>query len=633
MLRHLRQSTRVLLPLVVLLFTIGSLTAKMPESKDRADIPDKYKWDFNHIYPDWDAWQADKERIQQLMEDFVGMKGTLSDGPENLADAMKLQDKLYQLAYKVYRYPQLQRDVDTRNNEIGAKLQEVNIMFAQFGQATAWLNPEILSIGWDTMKQWLDNSIELEPYRYSIENLYRQQEHVLDEEGEQLLSYFSSFNGSPRNIFSELSTSDIEFNEVEFSDGETRKITPANYTLILETDRDQADRRKAFEAMYEVYADKKNTYAAIYNAICQRDWAQAQARNYNSTLEAALFDDNVPVEVYENLVTTVKNGTAPLQKYFKLRADKLGLEEYHLYDGAIPIVEFDKKYDYDEMLPHIVNAVAPLGEDYQAKMSMATSSGWIDVYENEGKRTGAYSAGVYGVHPFMLMNYNETMSSVFTLAHELGHTLHTLLSHENQPFATAQYTIFTAEVASTLNEALFLDYMLERSTDPKERLKLLEQAIENIAGTFYTQVMFADFEHQAHKMVEEGQPITADVLSELYGGLMRSYYGDAIVYDSLYNYLWARIPHFYNSPYYVYQYATCFASSAEIVKHMRSEDEAVREAATERYLELLKSGGDDYPMNQLQEAGADLTRPETFQAVIDQMTQLVNQYEQELQKL
>ncbi len=633
MLRQLRSSVRVLLPLMILVFTVGSVLAKMPESRNREDIPAKYKWNFNDIYPNWEAWQSDKEQIQQMMDQFVGLRGTLSDGPDNLAKAMKLSDQMDQLSYKVYRYPQLQRDVDTRNNEVGAKLQEVSLMFAQFGQATAWLNPEILSIPWETMKSWLDNSLELEPYRHSIENLYRQQEHVLDEKGEQLLSYFSSFNGTPRDIFSELSTSDVEFEEAAFSDGETKLVTPATYSLILETNRNQDDRRTAFETMYQVYADKKNTYAAIYNSICQRDWAQAQARNYNSTLEAALFDDNVPVEVYENLVTTVKNGTAPLQKYFKLRKEALGLEEYHLYDGAVPVVEFDKKYDYDEMLPKVVSAVAPLGKAYQDKMKLATSSGWIDVYENEGKRTGAYSAGVYGVHPFMLMNYNETLNSVFTLAHELGHTLHTELSHENQPFATAQYTIFTAEVASTLNEALFLDYMLKQSKDPKERIKLLEQAIDNIAGTFYTQVMFADFEHQAHMLAEQGKPITADVLSELYGSLMKTYYGDSIVYDSLYNYLWARIPHFYNSPYYVYQYATCFASSAEIVKKIQNGTEQERKAATEKYLGLLKSGGSDYPMTLLQNAGADLTKPETFQAVINQMTDLVNRYEQELQKL
>ncbi len=634
MLTQFRKSVSVLLPLALLVFVVGSVMAKMPESKNRADIPAKYKWNFNDIYPNWDAWSADKDSIQHMMDRISAMKGTLADGPENLIKAMKLQDQLGQLSYKVYRYPQLQHDVDTRNNDIGAKLQQVGIMFARFGQATAWLNPEILSIPWETMKGWLDNNMQLEPYRHSIEDLYRQQKHVLDEKGEQLLSYFSSFDETPGDIFTELSTSDVKFGHTVFADGDTMEITPANYSMILETNRNQDDRRKAYETMYQVYANDKNTYAAIYNGICQRDWAQAQARNYKSTLDAALFEDNVPADVYQNLVTTVKHGTAPLQKYFKLRKQALGLKEFHLYDSALPVVEFDKKYDYDEMLPLIVNSVAPLGKAYQDKMRHATSSGWIDVYENEGKYSGAYSAGVYGVHPFMLLNYNGTLNSVFTLAHELGHTLHSELSFENQPFSTSQYTIFTAEVASTLNEALFLKYMLKQSKDPKERIRLLEQEIDNIAGTFYTQVMFADFEQQAHQLVEEGKPITADVLSNLYSGLMKSYYGDAIVYDSLYDYLWARIPHFYNTPYYVYQYATCFASSAEIVKKITTGSEAERKEATKNYLDnLLKAGGSDYPMKELQNAGADLTKPETFQAVIDEMTNLVNQYEEELQKL
>lgn len=322
-----------------------------------------------------------------------------------------------------------------------------------------------------------------------------------------------------------------------------------------------------------------------------------------------------------------------MQRYYKLRKEALGLSEYHLYDGSVSVVEGEKVYDYDEVLPMVVESVAPLGTDYQAKLKKATSSGWIDVFENEGKRSGAYSAGVYGVHPYMLMNYNGTLDGVFTLAHELGHTIHTQLSHENQPFATSGYTIFVAEVASTLNEALFLDYMLKKITDPKERIKLLEQQIDNILGTFYTQVMFADFEHQAHMMVEQGQPITAEVLKGIYSKIMTDYFGDAVVRDELYDVLWSRISHFYNSPYYVYQYATCFASSAKLVQGIQSKDAKVRKEATEKYLTLLKSGGNDYPMEQLKKAGVDLTQPETIKAVVDQLDALVDQYELELKKL
>jgi len=317
----------------------------------------------------------------------------------------------------------------------------------------------------------------------------------------------------------------------------------------------------------------------------------------------------------------------------RLRKEALGLETYHLYDGRIPIVDFDKKYEYDDISDWILDSVKPLGKDYQEKMRDAFNGGWIDVYENEGKRSGAFSAGVYGVHPYMLMNYNETLESVFTLAHEAGHTMHTIYSHENQPFATAGYTIFVAEVASTLNEALFLDYMFKRSKDPKERIALLQQAIDNIFGTFYTQVLFADFEQRAHRLVEQGQPITAEVLRNLYLDLVKEYYGDAVMVDDLYGALFARISHFYGSPYYVYKYATCFASSAKLVREITSDDKKTRDASLERYLTLLKSGGNDYPMEQLKKAGVDLSQPETIQAIVDQLSDLVTRLEGELANL
>lgn len=604
-----------------------------PGTLNRDEIPDKYKWDLSDIYPDWESWEEDLDKLETMMDDYSALKGTLAEGPEQVLKAYLLGDQLGMIAYKVYQYPGLTRATDTRNNEVSARLQRVQALFAKFNVATAWFDPELLTIPWDTMKTWLDQTKELAPYRYSIENLYRQQEHVLDEDKEQLLSYFSRFNGTPGSIYSELSTSDIKFQDVTLSTGETVTLTPGKYNNILSTDRDQEDRKKAFEGHYSAYNDNINTYAAIYNSVLQRDWALARARNYGSTLEAALDGDNVPIAVFDNLLATVKAGTEPVKRYMRLRKEALGLETYHLYDNRIPIVDFDKKYEYDDISEWILNSVKPLGKDYQNKMRGAFKGGWIDVYENEGKRSGAFSAGVYGVHPYMLMNYNETLESVFTLAHEAGHTMHTIYSHENQPFATASYTIFVAEVASTLNEALFLDYMFERSKDPKERIALLQQAIDNIFGTFYTQVLFADFEQRAHRLVEQGQPITADALRTLYLDLVNEYYGDAVLVDDLYGALFARISHFYGSPYYVYKYATCFASSAKLVKEITSDDKKIREDALERYLTLLKSGGNDYPMEQLKKAGVDLAEPATIQAIVDQLSDLVTRLEGELANL
>jgi oligoendopeptidase F len=317
----------------------------------------------------------------------------------------------------------------------------------------------------------------------------------------------------------------------------------------------------------------------------------------------------------------------------KLRKKLLGLETYHLYDGQIPIFKSEKVYPYDEAKDLVISSVAPLGEDYVSKYRKFVSGGRIDVYENEGKRSGAYNAGVYGVGPYLLLNYNDTLDAVFTFAHEAGHAMHTVLSYETQPFVTADYTIFVAEVASTTNERFLLTKLLAQSTDPKERFLLLQHAVDSIVGTFYTQVLFADYELQAHRLVEKGEPITATVLSEIYRKLLNDYYGDAVTVDELYKYTWTRIPHFFNTPYYVFQYATCFASSAKLFKDMTTGEAASKKAATDRYLTLLRSGGNDYPMTQLQKAGVDLTKRETVQAVVDQMNELVSQMEAEAAKI
>ncbi len=630
---HCRLSLVIVFVAALLAAMSGNAIAK-PNTLDRNEIPDKYKWNLNDIYPDWEAWTEELAQLEVLIEEYSGLKGSLTQGPEQLLKAFKLNDKLGMLLYKVYRYPGLAHYVDTRDNEMAARLQQVQILMSQFGIATAWFNPELLSIPWETMENWLSDTEDLAPYRYNIENLYRQQEHVLDEEKEQLLSYFNRFNGSPSSVFSKLSTADIKFPKTALSDGDSLTLTPGQYRNILNTNRNQADRAKAHRTFYGIYAANANTYAAIYDGVLQRDWALAQARNYSSTLEAALDDDNVPTEVFENLVSMVKAGTEPVRRYRQLRQDVLGLETYHLYDGSIPLVDFDKIYEYDDIIDWVVTSVQPLGKEYQKMIRGVFGNRWIDVYENEGKYNGAFSAGVYSVHPYLLLNYNETLESVFTTAHEVGHTMHTMLSQENQPFATSDYTIFVAEVASTLNEALMLDYMFEHTKDPQERITLLQQAIDNIVGTFYTQVMFADYEWQAHKLVEQGRPITAEVLSELYTGLLKEYYGDTLSLEGdLYGSTWARISHFYGSPFYVYKYATCFASSAILVKEITSKDKKVSKAALDRYLTLLKSGGNDYPMEQLKKTGVDLTQPATFQAVIDQLDDLVTRLEKELENL
>lgn len=608
------------------------LNAK-PETRNRAEIPDAYKWDFSPIYPSWTEWEADMKKLEGYIGTYAALKGTLKEGAEQLAKAYELEDEIGQLQYKLYRYPQLQRDVDLRNTEISGRFQQVMAVFAKLGTASSWFTPELLAIPEATTTEWINAEPRLQPYRFPISEAYRQAAHVLNEDGEKLMSFASRFNGTPTSIYQELSTSDVQFPSVKLSDGREVKVSYGGYTEVLNTAKAQEDRAAAFKGHYETYAANKNTYAAIYNSLLQRDWFTAQARSYPSTLAAALDSDNVPESVYRNLVETVRAGTAPLQRYLKVRQQMLGLETYHLYDGSRPLLDDDRTYEYDAMKATVLESVAPLGEDYHAKMAAMLNGRWLDVYENDGKKSGAYSAGVYGVGPYMLMNYNDTLDAVFTFAHELGHSMHTVLSYETQPFATASYTIFVAEVASTTNERFLLELLLSRTDDPKERFLLLQHAIDNIVGTFYSQVLFADYEWQAHQLVENGQPVTPDSLSNIYAGLLDAYYGDALTKDELYRYTWTRIPHFYNSPYYVYKYATCFASSAQLFKAMTTGSADEQSAARERYLTLLKSGGNDQPMNQLIKAGVDLNKRETIQAVIDQMDELVTRLEAEAAKI
>ncbi len=595
--------------------------------RERAEIDDRYKWSLQSIFPDWESWRAAYAELDRRIDDFAALQGTLARGGAGLLAALHARDAIGQLSYKVWYFASLWHDQDQRDNEINARRQQVQILFAKAAQASAWFDPELLTIPLATVRGWMDANADLAVYRFAVEDLYRQQEHVLDEKGERLLSLSSRFASSPYDAYASLSTADLKAPTVTLPSGAQVTLTYGQYRALLATNRSQEDRAAAFRAFHDTYRENANTYAALYNAILQRDWFYAQARGYETMLEAALHGNNIPPVVVENLVAQAKAGVAPLQRYHQLRRRVLGLSSYHTYDGAIPLVEHEEKYPYDDVLEWLPASVSPLGADYQRRMREVLAGQCIDVYENAGKRSGAYSAPVYGCPPFMLLNYNDTLDAVFTLAHEMGHSLHTVYAHEHQPFVYASYTIFVAEVPSTLSEALFLRFMLERTSDPRARIVLLQHAIDGIVGTFYTQVMFADYELQAHRLVEAGKPITADTLGDIYFTLLKAYNGDAVDYDEDSRITWARIPHFYGTPYYVYQYATCYASSAQILKTILGAPEPERPAAVERYLSLLKSGGNDHPMTLLQRAGVDLGRPEAVQAVVQQLDDLVTQLE------
>ena len=601
--------------------------------KSRKEIDKKYKWNTEDIYKNWEEWQKDIDEMKDILKEIPQYEEKIKESSSDFIKLTKLDEKLSRILEKTYLYPYMLKDLDSTDQFISQKLQEVEYLYAQINMATSWISPKILEIPKEIIEKWIDENNELKEHRFNLMELYRLRTHVLDKDKEKLLSHFSQYMGAVNDIYDELSTSDIVWNEVELSTGEKVQVTNGMYSKILEGNKNQDDRRKAFEALYGSYNINKNTYSAIYKGILQRDVAGMKAKNFVSTVEKALEPNNIPVKVYENLINSAKENSEPLKRYIKFRKAYLKLNSYHYYDNQVKLADYTREFSYEEAKDIVLKSVKPLGADYEKNLEKALGEGWLDVYETPNKRSGAYSLNIYDVHPYMLLNYNGTMDSVFTLAHELGHTLHSMYSTEYQPYATNDYTIFVAEVASTFNERLLLDHMLKNTENREERTALIEEAIGNIMGTYYLQALFAAYEYEAHKLAEEGNPVTPDILSEIMTKLFAEYFGEELVMDELQKIIWARIPHFFNSPYYVYQYATSFAASSRLYEKVTGENysEAEREEARKKYIELLKSGGNNYPIEQLKLAGVNLEEKENFEAVAHEMNRLVDLLERELQ--
>ena len=597
---------------------------------ERSEIDPASTWDLSSIFPSWEAWDAAMADLDRQIGAFGAFAGTLGQGGTQLRAALEAHDAIGQLSYRVWYYPSLAHDQDQRDNASAAKRQRVQLIFAKLEQATSWFNPEVLTIPLASVRAWMDADPGLAVYRFALEDLFRKQAHVLDQAGEKLLSLASRLTSASKDTYEALSTADAKFPTITLSTGASVEVSYGQYRRILATSRVTEDRQAVYAAHYDAFGVHRNTYASLYSGVLQRDWFQARARGYATTLDAALFDNAIPPEVVTTLVAETRAGVEPFRRYHRLRKRAMGLERYTPADTYVPLVAHEVQYRYDDVKAWIVESTARLGADYQARVREAFDHRWIDVYENKGKRSGAYSAPVYGSHPYMLLNYNDTLDAVFTLAHEMGHSMHTLLAHESQPFVYAGYTIFVAEVPSTLNEDLLLDFMLERATSTEERTMLLQHAIDGIIGTFYNQVLFADYELEAHRAVERDEPITADTLSAIYTKTLDAYWGDAITRDDRTAWTWARIPHFYGSPYYVYQYATCMASTAALMQEVGSADPTRRAAGVQRYLDLLRAGGSDHPMTLLKRAGVDLSQPTAIRALVARLDGLVEQLERAL---
>ena len=600
----------------------------------RENIDNKYKWNLSDIYANWESWEKDLENLKEIIKEIPTFETSITADEKKFIELIKLEEKIQRMIDKLYLYPYMLRDLDSKDVVAAEKMQIIEHIYSEYSVISSWIVPKILEIPKETMDKWIERNPELHEHRFGLSELYRLREHVLDKDKEKLLSYFSQYMGAVNDIYDELSISDIKWNEVQLSNGEKVQVTNAMYSKILEENKCQDDRKKAFEALYNSYFINRNTYAAIYRGQIQRDVAGMKAKNYKSTLERALESNNIPVDVYLNLIGSAKENSAPLKKYIELRKKYLGISEYHYYDNQIKIVDYKKEFTYENAKDIVLESVLPLGKEYQNNLSTAISEGWLDVFETPNKRSGAYSLNIYDVHPYMLLNFNGTLDSVFTLAHELGHTLHSMYSTKAQPYATHDYTIFVAEVASTFNEKLLLDHMLKISTDKNERIALIEEAIGNIVGTYYLQSLFANYEYEAYKLVENGTPITADTLDEIMDRLFKEYFGEELTMDELQKIIWARIPHFFNSPYYVYQYATSFSASSKLYDKITNEkySEAERKESLEKYLNLLKSGGSDFPINQLKDAGVNLLEKENFEAVAMELSRLTELLENELNK-
>ncbi|MCI1589463.1 oligoendopeptidase F [Heyndrickxia oleronia] len=586
----------------------------------RNDVPEIEKWKLEDIYNSQKDWEADVKAIEKIAEVLRSYDGKIHDGA-TLLSYLTESEKLSFMFGKVSAYAMLQVDIDTRESSAQSLQDRAKQLGVKISSSTAFFMPFLLSLDESTLKAYLKEEQGLKYFEKNLLEAYRYKAHVLTKEKEELLSQLGEALSSPSHTYSMINNADIKFGTVTNDNGEQVELTRGMYSKLIE-DQDRAKRKEAYKAYYQPYVQLKNSIASTLAAAIKNNVTTAKIRKYPSALEKALFSDNVPKEVYENLISTTKENIAPLHRYSKIRKEKLGLKELHQYDLSVPIVQgVEQKIGYEMAYSTMLNALKPLGDEYIKILDSFKNARYIDVRETPGKRSGAYNLGVYGVHPYVLLNHHDDLSSLFTLAHEMGHAMHSHFSHKTQPQNTAKYSIFVAEVASTVNEVLLIHYLLNQETDETMRWYLLNHFIDKFKGTLFTQVMFADFELKTHEKAEQGQPLNAQVFSEIYEELFREYNGDAIIFDEEVKYGWARIPHFYR-PFYVYKYATGFASAIHLADRILKGDEKTLAS----YIEFLKSGSSDYPLELLKKTGVDLTSPEPIQNALKQFSDLVDEF-------
>ena len=585
-----------------------------------------YTWDLSVFFKSEEEFLSTLEEFKKLIPLAAGFQGKLTDEAA-LAEFLRLDKKANMLLVRCYYFASMRSDRDKKNVANAQDLMKVQIAMQQYSAATSFQAPEILALGKDKVVAFLKANPEFEEYSFQFDKLFLEAEHVLSAKEEALLSAYIPLAGGVRNLYGQLSIADGKPGEATLSDGSKVTVTQSNWSSLIPDAKKPEDRQAIFEALYKQFDDHKSTYGEIYNLTLQRQLADVRARGYKSILESHLSGNAIPVEVFETLVRVASTHSDPLKKYIELRRKALGLEKHRSYDRFLHLAESQKKYTYDEAKELFFESIESFPEDFRNKAREVTKDGYVDVYPGDGKRSGAYSSGGYDIHPFILLNFVGELNDVFTLAHESGHSIHTLYSEEGQPTLKQDYTIFVAEIASTFNEHNLLDYLMTKGELSREdRIFLLQKAIDEIVSTFYRQTLFGHYEWLMAQKAEKGEPINYQVASDTMIELYKQYYGIDIAEEKVKPLVWAYIPHLFNTPFYVYQYATSFTSSMLLYEKVKAKEEG----AFDRYISLLKSGGSDYPVNQVKAAGVDLTTEAPYMAVIHRMEALVDQLEKEL---
>nr|HET6904265.1 oligoendopeptidase F [Ktedonobacteraceae bacterium] len=594
----------------------------MQAIKSRDDIQQEYTWNLESIFPTNEDWERDFQALQLRLPELEALKGTLSQNGQALWTLLQKRDEIYQALERLYVYASMRKDEDTTNSLYQGMADRATQLYVRTMTIASFIEPEILALSPETIAQFMKETPELVLYQQQLDDLNLKRAHIRSAEIESILAAASEMAQGPGSIFTMIDNADLKLPTIKNENGEEVELTKGNYQLFIRSTNRQV-RKDAFEALQGTFLKQRNTIASTLASHVKSDIFYATQHNYATCREQALARYNIPVSVYDNLVTAVSEHIPLLNRYLKLRKRILQLDDLHMYDLYVPIVEETmEEVSYQQARDTVIAALSPLGENYTNTLRRAFTERWIDVFETPGKRGGAYSGGAYGTNPFILLNYQNNRDSMFTLAHELGHSMHSFFTRSNQPYQYGDYTIFVAEVASTLNEGLLTEYLLKTTDDRALRLAILNHSLEGFRGTLFRQTMFAEFEQQVHSRAEQGEPMTADMLSTLYHALNEKYYGGETIIDPLIDIEWARIPHFYSS-FYVYQYSTGISAASALVQRILHEGQP----AVDRYLSFLRSGSSDYSINLLKKAGVDMNSPEPVRQALQLFESHLSQME------